>query len=142
MPWPASTPIPSCSWSGSTSRTPTRWATTPASSPGSTSTFGVAATSDIDALLALEPDCIVHTAMADDRIFEALKDLERFLAAGINVVSSSPVMLQYPAPDDPLAAPIIAAAEEAGVSIFVNGVDPGFANDALPLVLSGRQRAH
>ena len=54
-----------------------------------------------------------------------------------NVVSSSPVMLQYPAPDDPLAAPVIAAAEKAGVSIFVNGVDPGFANDALPLVLSG-----
>jgi 2,4-diaminopentanoate dehydrogenase len=104
---------------------------------GLTSTFGVAATSDIDALLALKPDCIVHTAMADDRIFDALKDLERFLAAGINVVSSSPVMLQYPAPDDPLAAPIIAAAKGAGVSIFVNGVDPGFANDALPLVLSG-----
>ena len=104
---------------------------------GLASTFGVAATSDAEALLGLEPDCIVHTAMADDRIFDALQDLERFLAAGINVVSSSPVMLQYPAPDDPLAAPVIAAAEKAGVSIFVNGVDPGFANDALPLVLSG-----
>jgi 4-hydroxy-tetrahydrodipicolinate reductase len=99
--------------------------------------LGVAATGDTDALLALRPDCIVHTAMADDRIFEALSDLERFLAAGINVVSSSPVMLQYPAPDDPIAAPVIAAAERAGVSLFVNGVDPGFANDALPLVLSG-----
>ncbi|HTU37517.1 MAG TPA: hypothetical protein VMF35_05835 [Acidimicrobiales bacterium] len=99
--------------------------------------LGVAGTSDVDALLALEPDCIVHTAMADDRILEALGDLERFLAAGCNVVSSSPVMLQYPAPGDPLAAPVIAAAEKAGVSIFVNGVDPGFANDALPLVLSG-----
>jgi 4-hydroxy-tetrahydrodipicolinate reductase len=100
-------------------------------------TLGVSATSDVDALLALHPDCIVHTAMADDRIFEALADLERFLAAGINVVSSSPVMLQYPAPDDPVAAPVIAAAEKAGVSLFVNGVDPGFANDALPLVLTG-----
>jgi 4-hydroxy-tetrahydrodipicolinate reductase len=46
-------------------------------------------------------------------------------------------MLQYPAPDDAVAAPVIAAAERAGVSLFVNGVDPGFANDALPLVLSG-----
>lgn len=98
---------------------------------------GVSGTSDVEALLALRPDCIVHTAMADDRIFEALSDLERFLAAGVNVVSSSPVMLQYPAPDDPLAAPVIAAAERAGVSLFVNGVDPGFANDTLPLVLSG-----
>src|SRR5580692_12694392 len=104
---------------------------------GLEATFGVAATSDVDALLALEPDCIVHTAMADDRIFEALQDLERFLAAGINVVSSSPVMLQYPAPDDPLAAPVIAAAQKAGVSLFVNGVDPGFANDAVPRAHSG-----
>jgi hypothetical protein len=100
-------------------------------------TLGVAGTSDVDALLALEPDCIVHTAMADDRIVEALGDLEGFLAAGINVVSSSPVFLQYPEPGDPMAAPLIAAATGAGVSLFVNGVDPGFANDALPLVISG-----
>ena len=99
--------------------------------------LGVAGSSDVDALLALEPDCIVHTAMADDRLGEALADLERFLAAGINVVSSGPVFLQYPEPDDPMAAPLIAAATKAGVSLFVNGIDPGFANDALPLVLSG-----
>ena len=75
--------------------------------------------------------------MADDRLGEAVADLERFLAAGINVVSSGPVFLQYPEPGDPMAAPLIAAATGAGVSLFVNGVDPGFANDALPLVLSG-----
>ncbi|HEY3845120.1 MAG TPA: hypothetical protein VGL48_17875 [Acidimicrobiales bacterium] len=100
-------------------------------------TLGVTGTSDVDALLALAPDCIVHTAMADDRIFEALADLERFLAAGINVVSSGPVFLKFPADDDPMAVPLVTAAEKAGVSLFVNGVDPGFANDALPLVLSG-----
>jgi 2,4-diaminopentanoate dehydrogenase len=100
-------------------------------------TLGVSGTSDTEALLALDPDCILHTAMADDRLGEALADLERFLAAGINVVSSSPVFLQYPEPGDPMAAPLIAAAEKAGVSLFVNGVDPGFANDALPLVLTG-----
>jgi 2,4-diaminopentanoate dehydrogenase len=99
--------------------------------------LGVAATTDADALLALRPDCIVHTAMADDRIVEAVGDLERFLATGCNVVSSSPVQLQYPERGDPLATPVIAAAEKAGVSLFVNGVDPGFANDVLPLVLSG-----
>jgi 4-hydroxy-tetrahydrodipicolinate reductase len=100
-------------------------------------TLGVAGTSDVESLLALRPDCIVHTAMADDRLGEALADLERFLSAGVNVVSSGPVFLQYPAPDDPMAAPLIAAAKKAGVSLFVNGVDPGFANDALPLVLTG-----
>jgi len=104
---------------------------------GLDTSLGVAGSSDTDALLALQPDCIVHTAMADNRMGEALDDLERFLRAGCNVVSSSPVFLQFPADDDPMAAPLRAAATEAGVSLFVNGVDPGFANDALPLVLSG-----
>jgi 4-hydroxy-tetrahydrodipicolinate reductase len=99
--------------------------------------LGILASSDSDALLALRPDCIVHTAMADDRLGEALADLERFLAAGINVVSSGPVFLQFPAADDPMARPLHAAAQKAGVSLFVNGIDPGFANDVLPLVLSG-----
>jgi hypothetical protein len=99
--------------------------------------LGVTATSDTAALLVLRPDCIVHTAMADDRLGEALADLERFLAAGINVVSSGPVFLQFPADDDPMARPLRAAAQKAGVSLFVNGIDPGFANDVLPLVLSG-----
>jgi len=46
------------------------------------------------------------------------------------------VFLQFPAPDDRMAAPLIAAATTAGVSLFVNGVDPGFANDVLPLTLT------
>jgi 4-hydroxy-tetrahydrodipicolinate reductase len=99
--------------------------------------LGVPASGDFDALLALKPDCIVHTGMADDRMFEALADLQRFLEAGINVVSSSPVFLQYPAEDDAMAQPLDAAGKANGVSLFVNGVDPGFANDALPLVLTG-----
>jgi 4-hydroxy-tetrahydrodipicolinate reductase len=101
-------------------------------------TLGVTATNDADALLALKPDCIVHTAWADDRIIEALADLARFLRAGINVVSSSPVFLQYPyGVADEMAADVIAAAHEGGASIFVNGIDPGFGNDALPLLITG-----
>ncbi len=100
--------------------------------------LGVAATTDAEALIASKPDCIVYTAMADNRLPEAIADLTRFLAAGINVVSSCPVFLQYPygvVPDEFLA-PIEAAAQSGGASLFVNGVDPGFANDWLPLVLT------
>jgi hypothetical protein len=100
--------------------------------------LGVTATNDADALLALKPDCVVYTAMADDRITEALTDLTRILRAGVNVVSSAPVFLQYPTgvvPDE-LVDPIRAAAAEGGASLWVNGVDPGFANDWLPLVLT------
>ncbi len=100
--------------------------------------LGVTATTDADALLATRPDCVVYTAMADDRLTEALADLARFLRAGVNVVASGPVFLQYPhgvVPDE-LVAPIHAAAAEGGASLFVNGIDPGFANDWLPLVLT------
>ena len=100
--------------------------------------LGVLASNDAEALLALKPDCIVHTAWADTRLFEALEDLATFLRHGINVVSSSPVFLQYPyGVADTMAEPIIAAAKEGNASIFVNGIDPGFGNDQLPLVLTG-----
>ncbi|HMD45482.1 MAG TPA: hypothetical protein VKG43_04950 [Acidimicrobiales bacterium] len=100
--------------------------------------LGVAASGDAAALVALAPDCIVHTAMADNRLVEALEDMAGFLRAGINVVSSGPVFMQYPdGTADDLAAPVRRAAVDGGASIFVNGVDPGFANDALPLAISG-----
>jgi len=100
--------------------------------------LGVTATTDADALLAMKPDCIVHTAMADNRLPEALADLERFLRAGINVVSSGPVFLQYPDGVVPpeISEPLREAAAAGGSSLWVNGVDPGFANDWLPLVLT------
>jgi 2,4-diaminopentanoate dehydrogenase len=101
--------------------------------------LGVAATNDVDAVLDLRPDVVVHTAMADDRLMEALGDIERILRSGINVLSSGPVFLQYPfgVVDDSMITPVQEAAVAGGVSLFVNGVDPGFANDALPLVLTG-----
>ena len=101
--------------------------------------LGVTATGDIDALLALQPDVVVHTAMADNRLMEALDDIAGLLRAGVNVVSSGPVFLQYPygVVDEGMIAPVVDAARQGGVSLFVNGVDPGFANDVLPLVLTG-----
>ena len=96
------------------------------------------ASSDAAALLAMKPDCIVHTAWVDDRLMEGLADLSSFLEAGINVVSSGPVFLQYPyGVADGLAKGVISAAENGGASIFVTGIDPGFGNDTLPLMITG-----
>lgn len=100
--------------------------------------LGVTATGDADALIATRPDCVVYTAMADDRLGEAMADLRRLLAAGINVVASGPVFLQFP--DGVLPAelidPLRRAAVDGGSSLWVNGIDPGFANDWLPLMLT------
>ncbi len=99
--------------------------------------LGVTATRDAEALLAQDLDCVVYTAMADDRLMEAIEDLAMILRAGVNVVSSSPVFLQFPGglPDE-LTKPVIEAGREGGASLFVNGVDPGWANDLLPLAVT------
>ena len=100
---------------------------------------GITATTDLDAVLATKPECAVYTAMADNRLPDALEDYRRILAAGVNVVGSSAVFLQYPwqvLPDE-LVKPIEEAAQSGNVELFVNGIDPGFANDLLPLALAG-----
>ena len=99
---------------------------------------GVKATKDLEAVLAAEPQCAVYTRMADNRLPEALEDYRRILAAGVNVVGSGPVFLQYPyrvIPDEMLA-PLEDAARAGQSSLFVNGIDPGFTNDLLPLALT------
>ena len=100
--------------------------------------LGITATTDRDALMALGPDAVVHTAMTDDRVFESIEDLIWLLEQGCNVVSSGPVLLQWPQhilPDE-YADRIAAAGERTGASLHVNGIDPGFANDVLPLVMT------
>ncbi|MBI3783509.1 MAG: diacylglycerol kinase [Deltaproteobacteria bacterium] len=99
---------------------------------------GVKATADIDAILALEADCVCYTATADLRPFEAAQDIARILASGKNVVSSSIVAMVHPqsfvaSVRDQLAE----ACKAGGTSFFTSGIDPGFANDLLPLTLSG-----
>ena len=106
---------------------------------GLDSETGIVATNDLDALLAAKPDCAVYCAMGDNRLPQAMDDCRRILAAGINVVGSSPVVLQYPwqVLPDQYIAPLEDAAQEGNSTIFVNGVDPGFVTDLIPLALAG-----
>ncbi|MBY8856714.1 diacylglycerol kinase [Nocardia sp. CA2R105] len=100
---------------------------------------GINAVDSIDALLAGQPDCVVYCAMGDTRIQEAIADCRKILSAGVNIVGSSPGLLMYPWQVLPnkYIDPVQAAAKEGNVSLFVTGVDPGFANDLLPLALAG-----
>lgn len=97
---------------------------------------GVRATTDAEALLALDADCVCYTATADLRPAEAIEDLCRILRSGKNVVSSSFVPLVYPpAAPAPMVEALSEACREGGTSCYTSGIDPGFANDALPLLL-------
>ncbi|AWH93234.1 diacylglycerol kinase [Dietzia lutea] len=104
--------------------------------------LGVAATDDAAALLALDPDVVVYTAETETRFMEAIEDFQRFLRAGVDVVASGPVLLQFPhgtIPEEMIAA-LDAAGREGGATLHVNGIDPGFANDVLPLVMTSLSR--
>lgn len=103
-----------------------------------TKPVGVRATTDVDAILGLDADCVCYTATADLRPFEAVQDICRILAAGKNVVSSSVVPLVHPksfVPD--LRDQLAEACQQGGTSFFTSGIDPGFANDLLPLTVTG-----
>lgn len=91
---------------------------------------GIVATDDIEALIALKPDCVVYTAQAETRPMEALEQLSKLLAAGINVVGSSMVWLVTPRrADDWLTSPLEKACEQGNSSLYVNGIDPGYSGD-------------
>jgi len=102
---------------------------------------GVLGTRDIEATLTIDADAVCYTAVADRRTPEAVRDLTQCLQAGKNVVSSSVLSLSFPESADPAVVRTLSAAcAESGTSLFTSGIDPGFANDVLPLVVAGFSR--
>jgi hypothetical protein len=102
---------------------------------------GVVATQDPAAMLAGEADAVLYAAAANLRPLEAVEDMASILWAGKNVVSCSVVPLVFPdAVDAAFTEPLREAAQAGGASFFTTGIDSGFANDVLPLVLSGVSR--
>ena len=100
--------------------------------------LGVAATDDVSVAYADDVDAVVYTATADTRPDDAFGDLVACLEAGANVVSTSFYPLLHPASAPP---PMIEAVERAcalgDTSVFVSGIDPGWALDILPMLVSG-----
>lgn len=81
-------------------------------------TTGVLATDDVDALLALSPDCILYMSHWPD-----IALLERMLSSGSNVVTTARLVTGEHYPDD--AGPRLAAAAARGGSTLVGtGMNP------------------
>jgi 2,4-diaminopentanoate dehydrogenase len=98
----------------------------------------VLATDDASVALADDVDAVVYAATGDTRPEAALADLERCLRAGKDVVSTSFYGLLHP-PSAPreLLDVVEPACQEGDASVFVSGIDPGWALDILPALLSG-----
>jgi hypothetical protein len=82
---------------------------------------GVEATQDVDALLALEPDCVCYTPNQVDP-----DELERLLTAGVNVACS--YFVNGRTLGDGVLEKLEAAAKSGNASLFGSGIFPGFAN--------------
>ena len=101
---------------------------------------GVAATDDVEALIGLRPDALVHYGPTAARAADNIRDISAFLRAGIDVCSTAMTPWVWPAMtlNPPMwVEPITEACEEGGASCFTTGIDPGFANDLFPMTLMG-----
>jgi hypothetical protein len=81
---------------------------------------GVRATGDVDALLALKPDCVVYTPL-----FFAVAEVTRLLRAGVNVVTSCEFLTGRSLAAGERDA-VEAAARDGGATIFGSGMNPGY----------------
>ncbi|OLT12154.1 dihydrodipicolinate reductase [Actinomadura sp. CNU-125] len=92
--------------------------------------LGVRATDDVEAIIALAPDCVLYMPLHPD-----VEHLERLLRAGINVLTTASFLTGRAygrAARDALED----AARAGGASLFGSGVNPGYA-DQLAAVASG-----
>ncbi|BBY09220.1 dihydrodipicolinate reductase [Mycobacterium noviomagense] len=101
---------------------------------------GITATDDVDALIALKPDALVHYGPTAAHAQDNIALMTRFLRAGIDVCSTAMTPWVWPTMHlNPPSwiQPITEACELGESSCFTTGIDPGFANDLLPMTLMG-----
>jgi hypothetical protein len=91
--------------------------------------LGVTAADDVDALLALRPDCVVYNPM-----WPSIDELVRILEAGVNVVSTAAFINGRRLGPD--RKRLVDACERGRSSLFGTGVNPGFA-ELLGIVVAG-----
>jgi 4-hydroxy-tetrahydrodipicolinate reductase len=101
---------------------------------------GVSATDDIDALIDLAPDALVHFGPTAAHAGDNIALITRFLRAGIDVCSTAMTPWVWPTmhlnPPEWIQ-PVTEACELGESSCFTTGIDPGFANDLFPMTLMG-----
>ena len=99
---------------------------------------GLAASDDVDAALATDADAVAYYGPTAALAAVNIENMGRALKAGKHVVSTSMTPLVYPKACPPtMVEPLEKACQEGGVSCFTTGIDPGFANDLLPMTLLG-----
>jgi len=97
--------------------------------------IGVSATSNLDDIIALRPDCVVAAQQG-----ACIDDACRMLEAGINIVTTQVDYLNPAKMVPELRQRAEEASRKGGASIHSTGISPGFSSEALPLVLTSFAR--
>ena len=91
--------------------------------------LGVAATGDVDEVLAIDADCVLYAPM-----LPSPAEVLRIVRAGRNVVT--PTGWFFP-PRTADIADLEGACRQAGVSVHGTGINPGGITEQIPVLLSG-----
>jgi len=94
---------------------------------------GVRATSDIDALLATEADCVLYSPL-----LAKPREVMRILESGKNVVT--PLGWFFPDRSSASVAELEAACRRGGVTLHGTGIHPGGITERFPLMISALSR--
>src|SRR5437879_789301 len=103
---------------------------------------GVLATNDVEALLAMDANCVCYTATQEEGEKETVDNLVRILRAGKNVVNVTwPKLLNPRAVDGDVYDQLHQAGIDGGASMYSAGIDPGAATlqAALNLLAMSRE---
>jgi 2,4-diaminopentanoate dehydrogenase len=95
-----------------------------------TGALGIAATSSLDELLALDADCVMYSPLVPND-----EEVIAILRSGKNVVT--PVGWVYPDLGNPRHKAVADAALAAGVTLHGSGIHPGGITERFPLMVSG-----
>lgn len=91
---------------------------------------GVIASADFEALVALDADCVCYMMLTPN-----LEHIAGFLKSGKTVVTTAGLMHpRYADPD--IEERLLKACDEGNSSLFTTGINPGWVDESLPLMMS------
>lgn len=97
---------------------------------------GIVATNKIEDIIALKPDCVLYMPA-----LTSYDEICRLLESGANIVTTRGDFHRPASMDAALRERVEAACRRGNSSIHSTGSSPGFATEALPLVLTSIQRS-
>jgi len=99
---------------------------------------GLRASRDARAVLSREADAVAYFGPTAQYLAENLANLTLAMTMGKDVVSTAMTPLVYPAAcPSAMVGSLEEVCQRTGRTCFTTGIDPGFANDLLPMTLMG-----